>query len=94
MNITRAPLLHSKQPKWIEFKPVLSKTKTKIWEVYPIGKEESNVALGSIKWFGRWRCYAFFASYDPILEKQCLRDIADFCEEQTNLHRQSKRKKL
>jgi hypothetical protein len=36
--------------------------------------------LGTVKWFGRWRCYSFFPSADTVFEQQCLNDIADFLE--------------
>ena len=82
----------AKLKKWIEFNEIeFSKSgKTKIWEV-----ESSHDALpiGHIQWHGRWRGYAFFPDPDTIYEQQCLRTIADFCEEQTRLTRQGWRKK-
>jgi hypothetical protein len=74
-------------PKYVSFVFLTSTGKTSIWEVAPT---DGGVALGSVKWFGRWRCYAFFAHYDPILEKTCLRDIANFCELETKKHRKNK----
>ncbi len=51
--------------------------KTKVWEVQePRGEWE----IGYIKWYGAWRCYAFYPLQDTIYEKECLRFIADFCE--------------
>lgn len=32
----------------------------------------SNVVLGEIKWFGRWRQYAFFPSEETIWNPECL----------------------
>jgi hypothetical protein len=46
--------------------------------------------LGEVRWFGRWRCYAFYPEPDTLYERQCLRDIADFCEARTREHRESK----
>lgn len=49
---------------------------------------ENSVLLGYIKWHGPWRCYSFFVSsadgeFELVFEKQCLRDIANFCEAAT-----------
>lgn len=46
--------------------------------------------LGMVKWFGRWRCYAFFPLGDTVFERVCLRDIAAFCEQETVAHRGQK----
>lgn len=46
--------------------------------------------LGTIKWFGRWRGYALHIT--PDLDEQivfnhaCLREVADFTQEQTRIH--------
>jgi hypothetical protein len=58
---------------------------TKRWAIVA---NDGEVELGEVKWFGRWRCYAYFPLNETIYEKQCLRDIAQFCEDQTKLHRQ------
>jgi len=57
--------------------------------VFPINEGKS---LGEIAWFGRWRCYAFYPAGSTIFEKDCLRVIADFCEEKTKEHRESIKK--
>ena len=77
--------------KYIQFvEDDLPKLKTRRWRVESIFDAlRSN--LGYVKWFGRWRCYAFFPFRESIFEKQCLRDIAQFCEEQTKLHRKKAR---
>jgi len=43
--------------------------------------------LGEVKWFGCWRQYAFFPFPGTAYERQCLRDIAEFCETKTKEHR-------
>jgi hypothetical protein len=55
--------------------------KTKIWDVATIEDQED--LLGEIRWFGSWRCYAFYPYDKTVFEKTCLRDIANFCEKQT-----------
>jgi len=61
--------------------------KTRIFRVETIADLEAGttlpVILGSVKWFGRWRRYALFPSMQTVFEATCLREIADFCEEQT-----------
>ena len=48
---------------------------------------DGEIDLGEVKWFGKWRCYAYFPLNDSVYEKQCLRDIAAFCETKTNKQR-------
>jgi hypothetical protein len=59
--------------------------KTKTWLVATI--EDENDRIGEIKWFGPWRCYAFFPSDKTVFEKKCLRNIANFCEIETLDHK-------
>jgi len=74
-----------KESKWIRFDVFGTTGKTTLWKV--VTKDGTEV-LGEIRWFPRWRCYAFFSTVPCcVLEKQCLRDISDFCEEETNKHR-------
>jgi hypothetical protein len=59
--------------------------KTRRWAVLT----QEGAPLGAVRWFSRWRCYAFYPEPGTIYERQCLRDLADFCEEQTQMHRNS-----
>jgi hypothetical protein len=72
--------------KWIEFVNlgVIQGHKTANWRVIT---KDGRSLLGEVKWFGRWRCYSFFPQPDCVFEKQCLRDIAEFCDAQTTAHR-------
>lgn len=69
--------------------------KTQKWRV--VTKEDEDDVLGYISWYNPWRCYAFTAfcgrmfQTTPVFEKRCLRDLANFLEEQTNLQRQKKK---
>jgi hypothetical protein len=40
-----------------------------------------------VRWFNAWRGYALIAEAGTVFEEKCLREIAEFTEEQTNLHR-------
>ncbi len=58
--------------------------KTRAWFVLA---KESDELLGTVKWLGRWRCYAFHPLDRTIYEQRCLRDIANFCQDRTSEHR-------
>jgi len=71
--------------------------KTQVWEIF---SKDDNTWLGRIKWFARWRCYAWSSTYlleeqhgrfvsDIVFEKDCTREIADFCDKLTITHRQN-----
>lgn len=60
-------------------------SKTQAWDVRT--KDGIGEHLGAVKWFGRWRCYAFYPGSGSIYEKTCLRDIAEFCETETRKRR-------
>jgi hypothetical protein len=77
----------NKRSKWLTFSIWDATDKTVIISVRP--KENKTELLGFIKWFGRWRCYAFFPSPDCVFEQQCLRDIA-----RLEIYLMSARKKL
>jgi hypothetical protein len=67
--------------KWIYFKEQPSPgRKTKIFTIRSL---DGNSFLGLVKWYGAWRKYCFFPSEKTVYEWDCLRDIADFCQEQT-----------
>jgi hypothetical protein len=55
--------------------------KTKIWILTTPDDER----LGMVKWFARWRKYAFHpAAYTVIgFDEDCLREIASFLERET-----------
>lgn len=49
--------------------------KTQIWAVT---SAKYGDPLGLIKWFGRWRQYAFYPEPGTIFNKDCMTDIAIF----------------
>ena len=73
---------------WIKFDEQIPKkpAKTKVWAIRTT--YEVPETLGFIKWFGRWRKYAFFPLIHTVWEQDCLRKVASFCELQTKLHKQ------
>jgi hypothetical protein len=64
--------------------------KTNIYEVLEKGGGLT-ARLGEIRWFGRWRKYAFYPADATIYEETCMRDIAQFIEEETKARRAKKK---
>lgn len=58
--------------------------KTLLWHVVP---KDSVGGIGLIHWYGPWRKYCFSPHAKTVYEQQCLRDIADFCEQKTREHK-------
>ena len=58
--------------KYLDFKLLEQKPKTEVIGVY--SKKSRNI-LGIIKWYGRWRQYAFFPEIDTLYNSECLNDI-------------------
>lgn len=57
--------------------------KTSLWDV----RTNDGSLLGEVRWFGRWRKYAFYPRGDTLFEQTCLREIAEFIEMRTREHR-------
>ena len=78
---------------WIKFVEVdlHDNRVTRVWAVLSL---DGKHCLGRIGWYSPWRKYAFIPSEDEqiILEEDCLRLIASFCEDQTK-KRKSERQK-
>ena len=66
-------------------KPIDSDSgKTQVWDVL----DSDGDTLGQVRWFGRWRRYSFYPSPFTVYEKDCLREVANFCERESYLLRQ------
>lgn len=74
--------------KYIDFRlHGLSATgKTKTWKVQ---NRENLTILGTISWFGRWRKYVFAPDADMVFEETCMRDIAQFIQQETTYQRKA-----
>lgn len=55
------------------------KRKTDAWLVFSIHDD----VLGTVRFFGRWRCYTFWPEALTIFNHGCLTDIAAFCFQRT-----------
>jgi hypothetical protein len=75
--------------KWIEFHQcqVPPGYKTKSWDVCA----KAGGHLGNVRWYAPWRQYAFYPKAETLYERQCLRDLADFCERETRAQFQASR---
>jgi len=64
--------------KYLEFQLLEQKPKTKVIEV--LSKEHES-SLGIIRWFNRWRQYAFFPESGTVFNVECLNDIQSYIRE-------------
>ncbi len=63
--------------KWLVFGLLFTPSiKTQVWRIFSI----KGIPLGFIKWFSRWRCYAFFPENETIFNSECLKDIKEFID--------------
>jgi len=79
MNIEKLKKKHREsehfKTEWLTFgKLETPEIKTDIWQVISV----KGVFLGDIKWFSRWRQYAFFPEEETIYNQQYLNGISSF----------------
>ena len=70
--------------KYLDFRFVEQLPKTKVWEVC---SNVSYIRLGLIKWFGKWRQYAFFPEQGTVFNHQCLEDIYEFIKYENEIRK-------
>lgn len=68
---------------WLDSDP--KTRKTMIWVVRS-KYEGPDCSLGEIRWFGRWRKYAFAPGTGCLFEEVCMRDISEFIVDRTKEH--------
>jgi hypothetical protein len=75
--------------KWINIveQQNLKPRKTKVFCVFT-QYHASTECLGEIRWHGPWRKYCFFPTGNTLFEWVCLRDIADFCQQETKRYKE------
>ena len=73
--------------KYLEFTIVGLNPKTMILSVE---SKRGQYLLGWIKWFGRWRQYAFFPEPKTVFNVECLNDIVNKIKELMNERRMNK----
>jgi hypothetical protein len=58
--------------------------KTRIWSVIAT---RNDALLGEIRYYGRWRQYAFFPEPNTIFNPDCMDEVSKFCREETTRQR-------
>ncbi len=56
--------------------------------VYDIISRLKGTKLGEVRWYALWRQYVFYP-HNALFDKNCLRDIADYCELKTKQYREA-----
>jgi hypothetical protein len=66
--------------KYLRFELLEQKLETKVIEVITRPREFHTVSvrLGIIKWYNRWRQYAFFPESGTLFNVECLEDIQSY----------------
>lgn len=62
--------------------------KTDLWRVWSL---QGGTYLGEVSWWAHWRKYTFRPIADSVFDGDCLREIATFCELETQNHRSGRR---
>jgi len=71
---------------WIKFVEVNlhDGRKTRVWAVLTT---DGKANLGAVSWYSSWRRYSFSPNPSTTFEWDCLRTIANFCEQQTKVYK-------
>lgn len=64
---------------------------TDSWEV--LSKTDGS-KLGSVQFKAEWRRYVFQSYMGPIFDPDCLRELADFMEGETNKRKEARREQV
>ena len=64
------------ESRWLRFVPA-GQSATGKTVILDVESKTQKTLLGQIKWFGRWRQYAFFPCRDTCFNQECLADIID-----------------
>lgn len=71
---------------WLRFE-TLPRPKDRKTDIFRVLTTDGEHELGVVRWYGRWRCFAFFPKESTLFEATCLRDLAAFCQNETARHR-------
>ena len=88
--LTRIPTSDVTTGTYIKFwkEPRNPKKKTDTYFV----ANNNDIPLGNISWFSRWRKYAFYPYSDMVFEEICLKEIAEFIQQETYNYKKEKSK--
>ncbi len=78
------------EAKWIVFAEIEMPAgrKTRVWKVEA---KDGGGQIGLVSWHGPWRQYCFFPFGERVFNRDCLRDLAEFCKTQTREHHLARR---
>lgn len=78
IEVIESVVIEKRKPKWLEFQELEMQPnkKTKTFLVW--NKENDEVPIGEIKWYGPFRKYAFYPQPNTVYEPTCMQDITDF----------------
>lgn len=57
--------------------------KTKNWRI----ESRRGDVLGEVRWFSRWRCYAFMPQPGTVFNAGCMSELVSFCERKMEEHK-------
>lgn len=57
--------------------------KTKVWSIV----DRHVGLLGTVAWYGPWRCYAFRPCQETVFNGACMDALSEFCKKRTLDHR-------
>lgn len=49
-----------------------------VTQIWAVDSRRTGFPLGYIRWFGRWRQYAFFPEPETVFNTECLSDVREF----------------
>ncbi len=75
------------ESKWIYFELSHEGERTCKWFVIA---RKNDAVLGEIKWFGRWRQYAFFPVVGTVFNPDCMDCISEFIKNEMELRKRRK----
>ena len=60
---------------------------TSVWAVASKG----GASLGFVSWYSPWRRYVFRPTSGTLFDASCLRELAAFCESETNARKKARK---
>lgn len=84
--------------KWLiaTYRESTASGKTQVWDIRAAGERGASSGssvgdlLGEVRWFGRWRQYAFFPVSDTVWNSDCLDEVNRFVAYCTVEHRNAR----
>ena len=68
--------------RFVKQENIIPKRKTEIWCIC-IQDNATTIFIGDIKWNQHWRRYCLYPNDMTYWDKECLNEIAEFCDKET-----------